>query len=118
MKLFNLTDKTSLELSKINTEFSIERTYLAILRTSAIFIGISLLLNGTMKMKLLSLFVSLSCLIINIISIIYYIKNFNAENSLFEKKIPIYYSLLIIIILFSIIISNGINYIKILKTKK
>lgn len=45
MNGFDLTTKTSIELAKIRTEFAIERTYLAVLRTAAIFIGISLLLS-------------------------------------------------------------------------
>jgi uncharacterized membrane protein YidH (DUF202 family) len=118
MKLFNLTDKSAIELSQINTELSIERTYLALLRTSAIFIGISLLLNDKYNMKLLSLFISLFCLIINIMSNIYYSKIDSLQNTLFEKNIPQFYSYLIIIILFSLIVNSVINYIKILKTKK
>jgi uncharacterized membrane protein YidH (DUF202 family) len=118
MKGFDLTNKDSYELAKIRTEFAIERTYLAILRTSAIFIGISLLLSEKINMKLLSLIISLFCLIITIISTYYYMKNMNATNSLFEKNIPLLYSFLIIIVLFSIIIFNGINYIKIIKKKK
>jgi len=114
----DLNNKTFTELAKIRTEFAIERTYLAVLRTAAIFIGISLLLSEKINMKLLSLFISLFCLVITIISTVYYMKNINVETSLFEKKIPLLYSFLIIIVLFAIIIYNGINYIKNIKKSK
>ena len=111
----SLEDKNSEDLAKIRTEFAMERTYLAVLRTSAIFIGISLLLSDKTNMKLLSVIIALFSLIITIISMIYYIKKLHTTNILVEKTIPIFYSVLIIIILLAIIINNGINYIKNIK---
>jgi uncharacterized membrane protein YidH (DUF202 family) len=106
------------ELARIRTELAIERTFLALLRTAAIFIGISSLLYEKTNMKLLSLCISLFCLITNIIATVYYIKNMDASDNLFEKKIPVLYSFLILIVLLSLIIYNTSNYIKIIKKRK
>ena len=42
----------------------------------------------------------------------------DASDNLFEKKIPVLYSFLILIVLLSLIIYNTSNYIKIIKKRK
>ena len=102
---------SSNKLSLIRTEFALNRSYLASIRTNAIFIGIAIAIMGFIKEKgiKIGLILLILSLLINIIGTIFYltaIRTFPEEikDTRFEPLIYIPFGYALILFIFQILI--------------
>ena len=104
------------QLSFLRTHLALQRTYMASLRTVAIFVGLSLLLTNKVKREKIALIITITTLMLTLFSTYSYLKKINVSDKYYnlnsrvisdktDDKIPIAYAICIIIIQFVLIIT-------------